>query len=923
MSYPPVRYPGARWWKFDFHTHTPASSDTSSWQRAKGTLEEVTPETWLSKFMAAGIDCVAVTDHNSGAWIDRLREAHAKMRGEPGYREIELFPGVEISVQGGVHVLALLGPGATTSDIDTLLGSVGYRGTKGDSDEVTTRGLLDVLSAILDNNAVPIPAHADGPKGLLECVEGSRQGKFDANTLRQALDIEGLLAVEWGGATFDPPDGAAAARRLSRVLGSDTHSFRGKRAPGSAFTWVKMAHPTLEGLLLALLDGNGISIRRSDEGPFDPDRLPAHTIAAIEIETARYIGNQKSARLDLSPFFNAIVGGRGTGKSTVVHALRLAAGRGAEPQDGTEPRTEFDTFRKVPKGRGDKGALRDSTRIAVEWRHEAALLRLVWKAGGPAVVVVEQQNDGAWVPTASQAVNAARFPLRILSQGQIATIAGEGRRALLAIIDEAAGVHQPRLAWDEACRVFLEQRARLRTMEGRVGELPEVERKLAEADAKLETFSREDHAAVLRAYAHTQSQTREVQGTFDQARGIAARIGALVEEFMLDDWSAQLFTDADADLLAWRADVDKTLHQLRERLLAEAGTLRTTVDGWNQDARFKAWRARQQAASQAHEALQAQLTARGVQDPGAFERLSKERQALDQKKKELTRLEADRETLLREINAQRALVAARRADITTVRENFVARTLQDNPHVRITVEPHGYDSRQIERELRELLDVTDDRFATDILTLEGDEERGMARDLAFPRETPDKVAVLERVREQLIQVDASFNGHFRNHLTRKHKQPEFSDHVLAWSPEDDLRIEYQRDRRWVSIEQGSQGQRSAALLAFLLAFGEEPLVLDQPEDDLDNHLIYDLIVQQIRENKLRRQLVIVTHNANVVVNGDAELVHVMEFIKGQCVVMGDQSGALQEERVRQEVCRVMEGGQEAFARRWKRLGRER
>ena len=47
------------------------------------------------------------------------------------------------------------------------------------------------------------------------------------------------------------------------------------------------------------------------------------------------------------------------------------------------------------------------------------------------------------------------------------------------------------------------------------------------------------------------------------------------------------------------------------------------------------------------------------------------------------------------------------------------------------------------------------------------------------------------------------------------------------------------------------GQRSAAMLAFLLAHGEEPLVLDQPEDDLDNHLIYDLVVRQIRENKLQ------------------------------------------------------------------------
>ena len=110
------------------------------------------------------------------------------------------------------------------------------------------------------------------------------------------------------------------------------------------------------------------------------------------------------------------------------------------------------------------------------------------------------------------------------------------------------------------------------------------------------------------------------------------------------------------------------------------------------------------------------------------------------------------------------------------------------------------------------------------------------------------------------------------------------------------------------------------MLAFLLAHGREPLVLDQPEDDLDNHLIYGLVVQQIRANKLRRQLIIVTHNPNIVVNGDAELIHALEFEKGQCRVK--ISGSLQDQSMREEVCQVMEGGKEAFERRYQRLGRE-
>ena len=85
-------------------------------------------------------------------------------------------------------------------------------------------------------------------------------------------------------------------------------------------------------------------------------------------------------------------------------------------------------------------------------------------------------------------------------------------------------------------------------------------------------------------------------------------------------------------------------------------------------------------------------------------------------------------------------------------------------------------------------------------------------------------------------------------------------------------------------------------------------------------IIYELIVRQILSNKQRRQLIIVTHNPNIVVNGDAEMVHALDFRRGQCRVV--EKGALQEKDLREQVCRIMEGGREAFSRRWERLGRE-
>lgn len=115
----------------------------------------------------------------------------------------------------------------------------------------------------------------------------------------------------------------------------------------------------------------------------------------------------------------------------------------------------------------------------------------------------------------------------------------------------------------------------------------------------------------------------------------------------------------------------------------------------------------------------------------------------------------------------------------------------------------------------------------------------------------------------------------------------------------------------------SPGQKTAALLAFVLAQGDEPIVLDQPEDDLDPRLVYQLLVERLRHCKRERQVIVATHSSNVVVHGDAELVVSLDSHGGQTVQRC--SGGLQETSVREEVCRVMEGGREAFEQRFRRI----
>ena len=111
----------------------------------------------------------------------------------------------------------------------------------------------------------------------------------------------------------------------------------------------------------------------------------------------------------------------------------------------------------------------------------------------------------------------------------------------------------------------------------------------------------------------------------------------------------------------------------------------------------------------------------------------------------------------------------------------------------------------------------------------------------------------------------------------------------------------------------SDGQRNTAVLAVLLAKSEAPLVLDQPEDELDSNFIFRELVPMLRRLKSSRQLILVTHNANLPVNGDAELVYALTTRDGHGVRCAE--GGLDRADVTEAVLEIMEGSELAFQRR--------
>lgn len=941
-------YPGARWWKFDFHTHTPASRDTLAWQDAIGTPDEVTPQKWLLKYMAAGIDCVAVTDHNSGEWIEKLKAAYEQMKHEAdtsnpleGFRELHLFPGVEISVQGGFHLLAIFGPEASSLTISDLLAKVDYSGTRGDSDGVTREGAAKVVEQVLAMGGIAIPAHASDNKGLLQVEPNTRRCFLDPHTVELVLQVPGILAIEWSASGCLVPMVMDDLKlRVASVVGSDCHSFQGVAVPGSRYTWIKMAKPSLEGLRLALLDGQEISVRRSDESAgFEPFNTPEHFIESIEIRDARYMGRGKTAAcLPLNPYFNALIGGRGTGKSTIVHALRLAYRRENELPTTSEAGQTFARFNKVAKTRSDEGGLLAETVIRVKVNRDGSSYRLIWRQDGQGHVVEEWDTSiSDFKTSASQAITAQRFPVRLFSQGQIAALAGDNQQALLRVIDDAACTQSQQAAFEETKRAFLAARAQMRELEGKLQGREPLTLSLQDIQRKLARFEGADHAAVLKNYQRTSRQSRELERQFEASAELANRLKNIAGDLLAEDLPEGLFdVGEDASALSLVEALHLAINKARQEVESAAAVLQERGQVLKGELEASQWVVRIKAAKTAYDVLKTDLQQQGVSDPSEYGRLVQEKQRLETELKKLEALQKQHTELRERAKSLLELVQSTRRSISAQRSAFLQATLQGNPFVQIELIPYSRDALGIERSLREVLGAVDDRFKDDLYQeQEGATTKGLVADLLRDFQSGEeaatwKTALFEHAllaqKKRLVngcQGDAVFGARFGKFLkTEADKRPEFIDHILCWFPEDGLQVEYSPkgdERGFQSIVQASAGQRAAAMLAFLLAHGNEPLVLDQPEDDLDNHLIYGLVVQQIRSSKLRRQLIIVTHNPNIVVNGDAELIHVLDF-NHQCHVK--RTGSLQDKTMRSEVCQVMEGGKDAFERRYQRLGRE-
>lgn len=136
----------------------------------------------------------------------------------------------------------------------------------------------------------------------------------------------------------------------------------------------------------------------------------------------------------------------------------------------------------------------------------------------------------------------------------------------------------------------------------------------------------------------------------------------------------------------------------------------------------------------------------------------------------------------------------------------------------------------------------------------------------------------------------------------------------------ELNVSHEGEEKFRALDQLSTGQQCTAILHLLLLENADPLVVDQPEDNLDNAFIADRIVAELRSAKLVRQFLFSTHNANIPVFGDAEWIGVLQSESGQAVMSKELQGAVDVPAIRNKAAEILEGGKMAFNQRRVKYG---
>lgn len=881
---------GASFFRADLHVHCFGGSHDV-------TDPAMTPEAVVSTAVQEKLSLIAIADHNEISCVERALSAAQGT-------DLLVVPAIELSTAQG-HLLCYF---PTLPALRKFHGQLSVV----DGGLPTSRcqqSMLECLNLAQQLGGFGLLAHVDGPAGFEVQVPGGSPHKADVLCHPALLGMELKSAgSDISYASSDPETNRAAlgeerVRRLglgskqclARVLNSDAHklaSLGRNAANAQKVTRYKMDEPGFDALRIALEDADA-RVRIEDHVP---SRIPS--VVGLQIDGGFLAGQS----IRFSPNLNCIIGGRGTGKSTTFESVRCLI-------DDGEVRNQVVDSEVWPE------------ELTLIWQDKAGQEHKLFRLKGGELENVDAPESG---PTS--------FEVDCFGQGEAAKISVQAQSnplALLHYLDRFIDLDDALAEEDAAREKLLKLQTDIEAAEQKVQLIPQHERLLATTKQQLSALQKPDVKDLI-ALQRQLATEKEVRSQVSDLLALAKRESASLpsREAMKD-----IRELADPTQLAVGGIEFTAILAGASVLEAAVSTAETNIKvGLAKfeevvNAQMTQWKSKESEAQKKIDAKRRELEALKISfDMSYIAKLAKDEAAHQQSVKNLktwvphlTELRKQRAAALQERWGARDKVAALRDAFGRTASRTLQEALSDlNVSLKyaasaysteaadLIIEAMGWRTNQQQRAtwlvrdltLPTLLAAVKKKDAKPILAIKTAEDVQVFK--------PDEAqAILERLGERTVLY--SLERVALHDLPRLQVTKRIID---AGGAERFVRKDFSKL---------SLGQQQSVLLALMLsADTDRPLIIDQPEDNLDGEFIYSTLVPVLRRAKERRQVIIVTHNANVAVLGDAEQIVVMKAANDRGEIVA--RGSIDHKPTRDAACAILEGAKEAFLRRAKMYG---
>ena len=848
-------------------------------------------EAVIKKAAEIGVSVLAITDHNNASGVSTFQEA-------AGDYNITVFPGFELSSSEGIHVLCIYPLNTNEEQLGRFLGEFGIRETE-PSSALSSKSFGDILSSVQGQGGVTIAAHVTSAKGLLRVLDGQPR--------IQAWQNEHLLAIQIPGPVCDLP------LNDCQIVENKNHDYRRVHTAGekqavsvvnakdvkrpedladpSATCLIKMSEVTIEGLHQAFLDPDSRIRLNSDPEPEEHAEF---------LSIAWEGGFLDSAAIHFNPNLNVLVGGRGAGKSTIVESLRYVLGLESIGEEA----------RKAHEG-VVSNVLRGGTKISLHVRsHHPSKrdYRIERTVPNPLIV----RDDSGQISSLLPEDILPR--VEIYGQHEISELARSPEKRTLLLKrfvqhDESLARRKASVRRDleQTGKSIIDVRTEIQHIDDQLAMLPSLEETLVRyQEAGLEDRLQErsllvreerildsipERVLMLRECLETLRQGLPIDRVFLSARALEDLPGKTI------------LADADPVLERLSNDLEQVANLLEEALERADQGIDTIRGRWGErkisvEAEYqKILRELQKSAVDGEEFIRLRGQIEGL-------RPLRERRTL------LERLEKEHSDRRLALLAEWEEAKATEFRLLDRAAKTVSRKLRDRVSVEVT-------SAGNRGPLYETL-----RSEIGGRLSEAVEQLARSLDLSLPQ-------FVKCCRDGADAVNKTYSI-----------PPAQAERLAKASPEALMRIEelelpptttirlntapFGEPPSWQPLDELSTGQKATAVLLLLLLESDAPLIVDQPEDDLDNRFITEGVVPRMREEKRRRQFIFSTHNANIPVLGDAELILGLtpsgEAEGGRASIRPEHVGSIDAPAVRELVEDILEGGKEAFETRRRKYG---